>query len=507
MNTFGPAELDRFRAVIARRMGLQFDDGKMNLLANVLRQRLDALGRIGADAYLSSLGHNGADQGELRALASRLTVAETYFFRGADHFQALAELVLPERMHGRDAHRPLRLLSAGCASGEEAYSLAMLLRERFPEILRSDVRIVGIDINPVMLAKAREARYSAWSLRETLPEIRDRYFHAENKSFVLDESIRSMVSFEERNIAGEEQALGDSDRHDVIFCRNVIMYFVPDAVQRVVARLTRALAPAGYLFLSHAETLRGLSQDFHLRHTRDAFYYQKRGESEALPEPPRTADSVLPMDSIDVSWVDAVRHASERIESLSRNSGKRTTAASAPDAREGESQHTGARLSFAFELLRQERFHEALEALDDLPPKTAADCDAQLLRAVLLTNCGDVPAARAVCEQVLSLDDLSAGAHYLTALCCEHGGDRNGAAEHDRAAIYLDPAFAMPHLHLGLLAKRSGELATARRELEVAGMLLLREDTSRILLLGGGFSREALLKFSRAELRACGGGI
>jgi chemotaxis protein methyltransferase CheR len=158
-----------------------------------------------------------------------------------------------------------------------------------------------------------------------------------------------------------------------------------------------------------------------------------------------------------------------------------------------------------FELLHQERFREALEVLGGLPPETGHDPDVQILRAGLLTNCGDLKGAEAVCRQILSLDDLHAGAHYLTALCREHAGDANAAMEHDRAAIYLDSAFAMPHLHLGRMAKRSADLATARRELEHAGTLLSREDPSRILLFGGGFSREALLAFSHAELRACGG--
>jgi chemotaxis protein methyltransferase CheR len=156
-------------------------------------------------------------------------------------------------------------------------------------------------------------------------------------------------------------------------------------------------------------------------------------------------------------------------------------------------------------LLRQERFREALETVRGLPAYSAADRDVQLLRAVLLTNCGEVPEAEAICRQLLAADNLNAGARYLAALCREHLGDPAGAMEQDRAAIYLDPTFAMPHLHLGLLTKRTGDLPAARREMEQAAALLPREDGARILLLGGGFSRKALLDFSLAELQACGG--
>jgi len=137
--------------------------------------------------------------------------------------------------------------------------------------------------------------------------------------------------------------------------------------------------------------------------------------------------------------------------------------------------------------------------------ESKTDPDAQLLIAVLLTNGGDLPEAEKVCRHVLNLDELNAGAHYLIALCREHVGDQVGAVQHDQTAAYLDSAFAMPHLHLGLVAKRSADVETARRELGRALPLLDREDASRILLFGGGFTREALVEFCRAELRACGG--
>jgi chemotaxis protein methyltransferase CheR len=501
MGTFDEADLDRFRDIIARRLGLQFDDGKKELLADVLQQRLKDRGCARPAAYLGSVGSATNEREELRALAAQLTVTETFFFRGSEQFQALTEATLPERIAARSADRRLRLLSAGCASGDEAYSLAILLRERFPELRSWSVEILGLDLNPAMIAKARRAHYNKWSLRDTPDELRDKYFRMDGADFVLAESIRSMACFEEQNLAGADWAnLGE---FDLVLCRNVIMYLIPEAAQSVIQRLTQALAPEGFLFLGYAETLRGLSHDFQLRHTNDAFYYQKRADAGApavsIPEaPPVHAPSSL-VDLPDIAWVDAVRRASERIDRLSRDCAGRIAP---PPKAVGRAP---VQLGFAFELLRQERFREALDVLRNLPPEAGDDPDVQLLRAGLLTNCGDLEAAEAVCRKILSADDLNAGAHYLTALCRERAGDTQGAMEHDRAAIYLDDAFAMPHLHLGRMAKRSADSATARHELEHAGMLLSREDPSRILLFGGGFSREALVAFSRAELRACGG--
>jgi len=501
MTSFEPPDLERFQSIVADRLGLQFEDGKRELLADVLRQRLQAREPASVAAYLASIapGVNGRE--ELRALAAQLTVTETYFFRGPDQFRAVTEAALPERIRVHAADRRLRLLSAGCSSGEEPYSLAILLRERFPELRSWQVETLGLDLNPAMIAKARKARYHKWSLRNTPDELKDRYFRPDGGDCVLEEGIRRMVCLEERNLAGSDWA--SLTQFDIILCRNVIMYLVPEAALTVIARLTQALAPEGFLFVGYAETLRGLSHDFHLRHTHEAFYYQKR--LEAGP-PPASFSEVQPSSAPapssgleDVAWVDAVRNASERINSLSRDCLGRIEA---PPKAAG---HSPLELGFAFELLRQERFREALQVLGGLGPEATRDPDVQLLRAGLLTNCGDLEAAEAVCRQILSADDLNAGAHYLTALCRERAGDALGAMEHDRAAIYLDGTFALAHLHLGRMAKRSADLSTARRELETAGMLLSREDPSRILLFGGGFNRHALVAFSRAELRACGG--
>jgi chemotaxis protein methyltransferase CheR len=157
----------------------------------------------------------------------------------------------------------------------------------------------------------------------------------------------------------------------------------------------------------------------------------------------------------------------------------------------------------ALELLREERFDAALAALG--APEADADADALLLRAVLLASRGEVEAAERVCARILERDELDAEAHYVTALCRERAGDRAGAARHDAYALYLDPAFAMPRLHLGLMARRAGDAPTARRELSRALVMLGAEDASRVLLLGGGFGRGALVELCRAELRACGG--
>jgi chemotaxis protein methyltransferase CheR len=543
-----PAGVERLRAVAAKSLGLRFDEGKSVFLSEVLQRRLDRTG-LALDDYLLRLEGGGSAPDELRALAQELTVTETYFFRGVEQLRALVEVALPARARARA--RPgqtLRVLSAGCASGEEPYSLAMLLHGR-PEPCPWNLVLQAIDVNTAMLKRAIQARYSAWALRETPPDIQARCFRADGREFVLDERFRRLVTFGERNLVQDDPAFWLPEAFDVVFCRNVLMYFSADVAAAVVARLTHSLARGGFLFLGYAETLRGLSQEFHLMHTHETFYYQRRQAWERLPAgevssqpsawaareqageragatvvsagaPSARTDTsdgssqapsleaaslqaplqALSSDVPSTSWFETIRLAAERVHSLTQAAAASSTPAGAsPPARRGWD------LGLALELMRQEKFSDALAVVKALPAESARDADVLLLQAVLLSHGGDLAAAEALCAEVLRLDEMSAGAHYLMALCREGAGDRAGAVEQDQTATYLDPAFAMPRLHLGLMARRSGDQEAARRELREAHRLLHGEDASRLLLFGGGFTREALIALCRGELAASGG--
>lgn len=501
------AEIERFRAVIAHRFGLHHDDGRLDHLADVLRQRAEKDGAPGCGAYVERVAALPKKSAELRALVEQLTVNETFFFRNADNFRALAEHVLPERIRRMGQERKLRILSAGCASGEETYSLAIAVREALPDRESWDVQIVGVDLNAAMLARAAQARYSAWSLRATPEDVRRRYFSVEDRDFVLAPEVQEMVTFEERNLLDDDPLFWRAASYDAVFCRNVLMYLTPDAMQDVVRRIGQSLLPDGFLFLGHAETLRGLSQDFHLCHTHDTFYYQRRtpgGVQQSAWQPRLTDETPAALPEVvdgAASWIDAIQQASERIGQLvqgASTAGLSVATQPRPSIRSLD-------LGLVLEAIRHERFSDALDLLSSLPPESHGEPDALLLRAVLLANGGKLAEAETTCARLLALDEFSAGAHYVMALCREHAADAAGAIEHDLTAVYLDASFAMPHLHLGLMARRTGDEATARHELSQALALLAREDPSRLLLFGGGFSRDALILLCRSEYRAVGG--
>ena len=300
-----PNQTQRFKAVIGRKIGLRFDDAKLSFLGEVLQRRLKDRGRDG-DSYLSELEY-GPPADELAALARELTIGETYFFRNNEQFRALAEVVLPDRMRARSEQKELRLLSAGCSSGEEAYSMAMVAQETIGDPAWK-VSVRAVDLNPNALERALRGRYSHWALREVSDEMRAKRFREDGRDVTLDDSIRAMVTFELANLAGENPSLWQPAAYDVIFCRNALMYFEPDQMRAVIGRIARSLAPGGFLFLGHAETLRGVSDQFELRNTNQTFYYQLGAGVEAdrgriVQFAPRQIRPQMPLPAQGSGWV------------------------------------------------------------------------------------------------------------------------------------------------------------------------------------------------------------
>jgi chemotaxis protein methyltransferase CheR len=493
------SEIERFRSALGERLGLWLDDTKLPDLSALLVRRAAAR-ELPPAQYLALMDDTARGSDERRVLAQELTVTETYFFRQGDQLTALAD-------HFEGHAGPLTILSAGCASGEEPYSIAMTLRERLPQLTASTT-IRAADINPAMLERAKAGVYSSWALRDTPEPITQRWFRREGKgSFALDPEIRAAVTFQERNLIERNADLLTPATYHAIFFRNVVMYFTPHAQAEVIERLARALVPGGLLFLGYAETLRGLSTAFHLRHSRDTFFYQRRDGSAASVVPrargaqaPAAADA---RDELGLNWFEAIAEASERVRKLTEPRAAAATGRAAVHA--ADPARAAFNLEPAFDLLRKERFGDALATIHALPQAATLDPDVLLLRCALLVHSGKLEAARATCSALIERDELNAGAHYLLALICEGERDLNGAAEHNRIAAYLDPAFAMPRLHLGLLARRRGDTLAARRELRQAYALLEREETARLLLFAGGFERSALLALCKTELAACGG--
>jgi chemotaxis protein methyltransferase CheR len=477
--TPSPSERQRLRDVAAAVLGLQLDSQGECFIDEVLARRARTLG-VAIDNYLAGLEAEPA-QAEIAALARELTVGETYFFRNIEQFAVLRDWVSACRA---TRARPVRVLSAGCASGEEPYSIAMTMRDAIPDSVAA-WSIRAVDANPAMIEKARRARYTRWALREMPPVMFQRWLRPDGAGVVVDDAIREAVTFEVRNLCAEDVDLWAPGAYDVVFCRNVLIHLTRAAAEALAARLARSLAPGGALFLGHAETMRGLVDGFETREARGTFWYERVEPSTAGGR----ARHGMRVDIVaDPGWTMPAS----------------ADPAPAPEMdRPAEAPLTDA-LARATELLRQERFDEALARVNALPEAAATAPGTLLLKGVLFAHRGDYGQASRIGTHLLAIDESDADAYHLLALCRDAQGDRRGALYCEWRAVAIDPDFALARMHLGRLARHAGDRDETRRQFTRATALLTGEADSRLALFGGGFGRAALLAMCRAELVACG---
>jgi len=261
------------RELIHDYCGIFFRDEMRYLLERRLSTRLSLHGLEDFDAYYRFLRFGSGRQRELEEAVDILTTNETYFFREENQLRAFSEEILPmlwER--GRDRKR-LRIWSAGCSTGEEPYTIAILILESglFSDW---DVEIFGNDISRQVLSAARRGQYRRHAFRNTDEQMVRRYFEPMGDLFQVRDDVKRLVSFGHLNLL-DAQMIGLVGRMDLVFCRNVLIYFDVEARRRVLEIFHGRLAPGGYLLLGHSESLINLTADFELVHLKHDLVYKK----------------------------------------------------------------------------------------------------------------------------------------------------------------------------------------------------------------------------------------
>ena len=271
-------EFRLLRDLINEHAGLHFDDDAMFLFDRRLGERVSLLGLQTFDEYYQHLRFSIRGQAELEDAIEQLTTKETYFFRQEYQLRAFQEELLPRLERENAIKRRLAIWSAGCATGEEVYTIGILLNES--GLFEGwDVRIIGTDFSKLSVAAARRGVYRSGSFRATSPERRARYFLDFPDGAHVIEPIRKLSHFGQFNLLDSSRA-SIVGRVDVIFCRNVLIYFDVRSRRRVIDSLYERLVPGGYLLLGHSESLLNVSTAFELVHLREDLVYRKPLASE-----------------------------------------------------------------------------------------------------------------------------------------------------------------------------------------------------------------------------------
>jgi chemotaxis protein methyltransferase CheR len=447
--------------LIATRTGLHFPPDRRADLHRAVTEAARDFGCRDGDSCADRLLSSPLSDAELRKLARHLTIGETYFFRERPSFNALAAHVLPPLIHRkRDGDRRLRLWSAACSTGEEAYSLAILVQQVLPDWREWQVSILATDINAQFLRKAEAGIYGDWSFRDCGPELRERFFTpVGDRRYRVHRELREMITFAELNLAQESLSSSGIDTRalDLILCRNLLIYFTSEHAQRLIGNLRESLVDDGWLVVSPSECSQALFTGFTPVNCPGSILYRKR-ESQLVRGP--APDPAL--SEIEVANMLAREVAPARVPAVPPSAAARADA-DAADIRAAEAAYFRGEYAKAAQHLRS-----LVTTAVDTPGKLRAL--GLLTRA--LANQGVLDEALDACERWIALDKLDAAAHYLDAMVLQELGERARARAALQRAVYLQPEFALAHFALGNHARAEARPAEARRHFDNASRLL-----------------------------------
>jgi chemotaxis protein methyltransferase CheR len=458
--------LSQLSKSVADQAGLYFPQERWSDLERGIQSATLKFGCSDAESCARLLLSGPLNRKQIEILAGELTVGETYFFREKRSFEILSEQILPELVRARQgSERRLRIWSAGCCTGEEPYSIAILLDRILPDLRQWHVTILATDVNPHFLQKATEGVFSDWSFRDSPPWLKENYFKQIDKNrFEIAPRIKERVAFAYLNLAEDVYPCltNNTNAMDLIFCRNVLMYFAAERIKRVAHNFHRSLVNAGWLLVSPTETSSGLFPQFSAVHFEGAVLYQKGEKAlsgSVIPLPlltPITSDNeevpVLPQMTLDF------------IPKLSF-----PVPSSQPTVEPQVVEASSTTYEEALVLFEQGNYMEATEKLKGDGQPTAKS---STLLARIYANLGELAEARAWSEKAIGADKLNAELHYLRAIILQEQDAREEGVVALKRALYLDPDFVLAHFALGNLALQQNNFKEADKHFtNVLGLL------------------------------------
>ncbi len=509
--TFGYGDYLRFGRLVQERYGLHFPENRRADLERGVRQAFAASTCTDMNEYYQLLLNSDNSAVHLVRLANALTISETHFFRDAGQIDALYHHVLPQIIKRRQEVRILRIWSAGCASGEEPYTIAMLLRELLPNVDEWTIMILGTDVNTEALNRARQAVYSEWAFREKrAKEWRKRYFRRRGNRYELVEDVKRMVTFSQLNLVEDVYPSYESNTTlmDVILCRNVMIYFTEPVSRQIVGRFYDCLTMGGWLVVGHAEHSLSIYRQFRMHNFPNAILYQRDDTSVEKRSFPSFFPDAAPKQSpgMPSSSSMPVAPTAPQAEPALSSVPSRSVAATSiqPDA-EGDHVYIDAlgRLGHvdpverARELLCYGRSEEAQTLLTELVHAGSKDAQAYALLGQAHANLGEWDQAARWCRQAIRADKLNLDAYYILALVLQHQEALDEAIDMMRKVVYIDRHNVLGHFGLADLYRSQGQIAQALKSLDNARRLLNGRSDEEVIARSGGITvgslREAII--------------
>jgi len=468
----------RLSDCLGAQMGLHYPKDRWGDLRRGITAAAPAFGMASPEACARWLLSAPLTRDQIEVLAGCLTIGETYFFREKRSFEILEEQVLPELLRARGrGERRLRLWSAGCCTGEEPYSVAILLAKMIPHLQDWNISILATDIDPDFLRKASLGIYGDWSFRDAPPGIRERFFRKTKRGrFEIAPDIRALVNFAYLNLAEDSYPSVENGTNamDVVLCRNVLMYFEPARARGVLQKLGRSLLEGGWLFVSpvempHVSLPQLVPVDFQgaIVHRRDS----SSSSAERVPAP-----------------VACDLHVDEK------------PAPREPDLPRQAEPPAQTPYQQAAAWYAQGRYAEAAGEIHGILSQCPDDGAAMALLARTYANQGQLGEALQWCEKALAGDKLNPAWCYLRATILQEQGLVEDAATALRRALYLDQNNALAHFALGNLIRRRGRRIEAGRHFRNALSILSGYRQEQVLPESEGITAGRLAEIIRSTI-------
>jgi chemotaxis protein methyltransferase CheR len=469
---------------VMSRMGLVFPPERERDLIRGAQSAAAECGFDDVEAWIDWLVESTWTRQQIEMLAGHLTVGETYFFRNRNQYEFILEQILPALLQSRrNGDRRLRFWSAACCTGEEPYTLAMMMDRLVPDLDDWNVTILATDINPRFLEKAGEGIFTDWSFRETPDSFRENYFRETgNGRFRIVPRIRRMVNFAPLNLATDEYPTlaGGTNAMDVVFCRNVMIYFAQDLSERVVGKLHNCIVDGGWLAVSPSEAGMVPRRLFQGGGSDTALLFRK-----GPPAPRRIEPS--PVRRLPQAFLPG-----KRLRETAPPPSEKTVAARMREARE---LHDGGRYEKAAGILTR----ILTEDMPLLTDGSAAHETAMSLLAQCRANLGELTEAQEWCEKAIAHNKLNAELHRIHAAVLQELGSFDRAAEALQRVLFLDPGFVPAHFSLGNICRQLGKAGEARRHWNNALRLLRDRNPDEILPDSGGLTAGRLVAIIEAN--------
>jgi len=502
-----PDDFGLFQKLLIEASGLSFDEGRRQSLHHALWERLQHRGYDSYREYYNLLKFHPEGRLEIRELFDLITIGETYFFRNRAQFDVLMRFVLPEIIQRKvnSGDTCIRAWSAGCSRGDEAYSIAMAMMEVFPSYGEWRISILGTDINRKSLVSSEEAVYGDKDIGHLPKEYLEKYFKTLGSTYHLRDDVKALVEFEYHNLARDPCLHEKMQNVDILFCRNVIIYFDPQATQRAIENSYNCLAQDGYLFLGHTETLWQITNRFERVEFPQTFIYKKRLG-------PVQEDAMKPFMAVPEINIEGLTFSAAPIEAFKAEVKVEGSGSPLRLRSEPFGLSSGGNLGPEGDFKPSEQVEDPTLPVDkpcdaaflSSPDHTAAQDKrhslADLAKATILANEAKYKEAADLLGKIVKADNLSVEAYYLLGVLSYKTGDLKEAEAQFRKVIYVAPDSVLAYFNLGNMYLYQRKLGEAAREFKNAIRLLEKKPKDEQVRFCEDFTAEFLLRACRNTL-------